>query len=144
MAVASDGTFSNTDHGLLVAFGEFLEQHGLLKELLQVPIPQKAGTFTPQAKLIEFLAGISSGIEYLSDLNEAPHPLARDELVAHWDGSTSPPDPAVDRLPTRPRTGRWTDGHGTDEPPRARRHHAAPWSPSLVACAHPGFFRHAS
>ncbi|MCL4489649.1 MAG: hypothetical protein M1570_16210 [Chloroflexi bacterium] len=83
MAVASDGTFSNTDRGLLVAFGEFLEQHGLLKELMQVPIPQKAGTFTPQAKLTEFLAGIFSGIEYLSDLNEAPHPLARDELVAH-------------------------------------------------------------
>jgi hypothetical protein len=82
MAVASDGTFSNTDHGLLVAFGEFLQQHGLLNQLMQVPIPQKTGTFTPQAKLIEFLAGIFSGIEYLSDLNDAPHPLAYDEQVA--------------------------------------------------------------
>jgi hypothetical protein len=84
MAVASDGTFSNfnTDHGLLVAFGEFLQQHGLLKQLMQVPISQKTGTFTPQAKLIEFLAGIFSGIEYLADLNDAPHPLAHDEQVA--------------------------------------------------------------
>ena len=84
MAVSSDGTrfASNTDHGLLVAFGEFLQQHGLLKQLMQVPIPQKTGTFTPQAKLIEFLAGIFSGIEYLSDLNDAPHPLAYDEQVA--------------------------------------------------------------
>jgi hypothetical protein len=82
MALASDGTLSYTDHGLLVAFGEFLEQHGLLKELMQVPISQKTGTFTPQAKLIEFLAGIFSGIEYLSDLSDAPHPLAPDDLVA--------------------------------------------------------------
>jgi hypothetical protein len=82
MAVASDGTLSYTDHGLLVAFGEFLQQHGLLNQLMQVPIPQKIGTFTPQTKLIEFLAGIFSGIEYLSDLNDAPHPLAPDALVA--------------------------------------------------------------
>ena len=82
MAVASDGIFSNTDHGLLVAFGEFLQQHGLFEQLMQVPISQKTGTFTPQAKLIEFLAGIFSGIEYLSDLNDAPHPLAQDEQVA--------------------------------------------------------------
>lgn len=82
MAVASDGTLSYTDHGLLVALGEFLQQHGLLDQLMQVPIPQKTGTFTPQAKLIEFLAGLFSGIEYLSDLNDAPHPLAHDDLVA--------------------------------------------------------------
>lgn len=82
MALASDGTLLNTDHGLLVAFGEFLQQHGLLDLLMQVPIAQKTGTFTPQAKLIEFLAGIFSGIEYLSDLNDAPHPLAEDDLVA--------------------------------------------------------------
>ena len=82
MAVASDGTLSYTDHGLLVAFGEFLQQHGLLNQLMQVPIPQKTGTFTPSAKLIEFLAGLFSGIEYLSDLNDAPHPLAQDDLVA--------------------------------------------------------------
>jgi len=82
MAVASDGTLSYTDHGLLVAFGEFLQQHGLLNQLMQVPIPQKTGTFTPQAKLIELLAGLFSGIEYLSDLNDAPHPLAHDDLVA--------------------------------------------------------------
>lgn len=74
---------SNTDHGLLVAFGEFLQQHGLLDQLMQVPIPQKTIQHTPQAKLIEFLAGIFSGIEYLSDLNDAAHPLAKDDFVAH-------------------------------------------------------------
>jgi hypothetical protein len=74
---------SNTEHGMLVAFGEFLQQHGLLERLRQVPIGQKMRAFAPQAKLIEFLAGIMSGIEYLQDLNAGPHPLVRDGCVAH-------------------------------------------------------------
>jgi hypothetical protein len=82
MTVTSDGTCNYTDHGLLVAFGEFLRQHGLLDQMMQVPIPQKTRKHTPQAKLIEFMAGIFSGIEYLSDLNDAPHPLAKDDVVA--------------------------------------------------------------
>lgn len=73
---------SNTEHGMLVAFGEFLQQHGLLERLRQVPIGQKTRTFAPQAKLIEFLAGIMSGIEHLQDLNAGPHPLVPDGCVA--------------------------------------------------------------
>ncbi|MGB8648783.1 MAG: hypothetical protein WCF84_26330 [Anaerolineae bacterium] len=80
----------NTEHGLLVAFGEFFQQHGLLPQLLHVPLPQKTRDLLPQAKLVEFLAGIMSGIEYLSDLNDGPRPLATDQTVArawgqdHW------------------------------------------------------------
>lgn len=83
MTTSSDWPFSNTDHGLLVAFGEFLQQHGLIQRLMAVPIHQKTVTFAPQTKVIEFLAGIMSGIEYLSDLNDGPRPLAQDPLVAH-------------------------------------------------------------
>lgn len=82
MVVTSDGTYTQTDHGLLVALGEFLQQHGLLKQMMTIPIHQKTRTHRPQAKVIEFMAGIFSGIEYLSDLNDAPHPLAKDETVA--------------------------------------------------------------
>jgi len=71
-----------TEHGLLVALGEFLRQHGLLEQLRQVPVPQKTHGFKPQDKLIEFLAGIMSGIEHLQDLNYGPHPLIRDSTVA--------------------------------------------------------------
>jgi hypothetical protein len=78
----SAGSISNTEHGLLVAFGEFFQQHGLLKQLMQVPVRQKASVFRPQTKLIEFLAGIMSGIEYLSDLNDGAHPVAKDAVVA--------------------------------------------------------------
>src|SRR3990172_8965133 len=67
---------------MLVAFGEFLDQHGLIDRLMQVPIPQKTRTFAPQTKLVEFLAGIMSGIEHLEDLNDGSHPLAKDQVVA--------------------------------------------------------------
>ena len=50
---------SNTEHGMLVAFGEFLQQHGLLDRLRLVPIGQKTRMFAPHAKLIEFWAGIT-------------------------------------------------------------------------------------
>lgn len=89
MTTFSDWPFSNTDHGLLVAFGEFLQQHGLIQQLMQVPISQKTIRFAPQTKMTEFLAGILSGIEYLSDLNDGPHPLARDTVVAHAWGQKS-------------------------------------------------------
>jgi uncharacterized coiled-coil protein SlyX len=79
---ASEWPTANTDHGLLVAFGEFLQQHGLIDRLMQVPIRQKTRTYAPQTKLVEWLAGIMSGIEYLSDLNDGPHPLAKDAVVA--------------------------------------------------------------
>lgn len=79
---SSDWPAANTEHGLLVAFGEFLQQHGLIGRLMQVPIPQKTRSFAPQTKLVELLAGIMSGIEYLSDLNDGPHPLAKDAVVA--------------------------------------------------------------
>ncbi|MCC6192565.1 MAG: hypothetical protein IT318_26365 [Anaerolineales bacterium] len=78
-----DWPITNTEHGILVAFGEFLQQHGLLERLRQVPVAQKTRALAaPQAKLIEWLAGIMSGIEYLQDLNHGPHPLARDPVVA--------------------------------------------------------------
>jgi hypothetical protein len=74
---------ANTQHGLLVAFGEFLQQHGLIDRLMQVPIQQKTRTFAPQTKLVEFLAGIMSGLEHLEDLNDSAQPLAQDAVVAH-------------------------------------------------------------
>lgn len=73
---------TNTEHGMLVAFGEFLQQHGLLERLRQVPVPQKTHTFIPQDKLIELLIGIMSGIEHLQDLHRGPRPLTKDMAVA--------------------------------------------------------------
>ncbi|MBI5290531.1 MAG: hypothetical protein HY872_01480 [Chloroflexi bacterium] len=73
---------ANTQHGMLVAFGEFLSQYGLIDRLMDVPIAQKTRTFRPQTKLVEFLAGIMSGIEYLQDLNQGARPMVKDPVVA--------------------------------------------------------------
>jgi hypothetical protein len=80
--IPPDWPITNTEHGMLVAFGEFLQQHGLLDRLQQVPIGQKTRGLAPQAKLIEFLAGIMSGIEHLQDLNQQSRPLTCDPVVA--------------------------------------------------------------
>ena len=79
---SSDWPVANTAHGMLVAFGEFLQQHGLIERLMQVPVKQKTRTYAPQTKLVEFLAGIMSGLEHLVDLNDGPHPIATDSIVA--------------------------------------------------------------
>jgi hypothetical protein len=78
----TDWPIANTQHGLLIAFGEFLQQHGLIQRLMQVPIKQKTRAYAPQTKLVEWLAGIMSGMEYLADLNDGPQPLTNDPLVA--------------------------------------------------------------
>ena len=79
---SSDWPIANTEHGLLVAFGEFVQQHGLIERMMQVPVKQKMRTFAPQTKLVELLAGIMSGMEHLADLNDGPHPLAKDSIAA--------------------------------------------------------------
>jgi len=84
-----------TQHALMVAWGEFAYEIGLIPKLLGVPIPQKSVVHTPQGKVLTFLMGILTGITHLKDLNEGPHPLAHDWLairawgldsLAHYSG----------------------------------------------------------
>ena len=79
-------TECQTEHGLLIAFGEFAQHTGLISWLMNVRIPQKVqrqvGAVPPQTKLIELSAGILAGIEYLQDLSLGHHPLAKDQAVA--------------------------------------------------------------
>lgn len=67
-----------TQHALMVAWGEFAQEIGLINKFKQMAIPQKEMVHTPQAKLLTFLMGILTGIEHLKDLNEGAHPLAHD------------------------------------------------------------------
>jgi len=84
-----------TQHALLVAWGEFASEIGLIEQLSQVPIAQKSVVHTPQAKVLTFFMGILTGITHLKDLNEGPHPLAHDWVairawglvsLAHYSG----------------------------------------------------------
>jgi hypothetical protein len=84
-----------TQHALMVAWGEFAHEIGLIPRLLGVPLPQKSVVHTPQGKVLTFLMGILTGITHLKDLNDGPHPLAHDWLairawgfdsLAHYSG----------------------------------------------------------
>jgi hypothetical protein len=70
-----------TQHALLLAWGEFAHEIGLIEALLQVAIPQKSVVHTPPVKLLAFFLGTLSGMTHLKDLNEGPHPLAHDGVV---------------------------------------------------------------
>jgi hypothetical protein len=76
MAELPQGVY--TQHALMVPWGEFAHEIGLIQKLSQVPIPQKSIVHVPQAKVLTFLMGILTGITHLKDLNEGPHPLAHD------------------------------------------------------------------
>ncbi len=71
-----------TQHALLVPWGHFAREIGLLAGIEAVRINQKVYEHTPQAKVIEFLVAILSGAKYLQDISLAAHPLDKDLAVA--------------------------------------------------------------
>ncbi|MDQ5852589.1 MAG: hypothetical protein M3380_11080 [Chloroflexota bacterium] len=71
-----------TQHAMLIIWGHFARTIGLREQLATVPIRQKTVTHAPQDKLLEFLIGLLSGMEYLTDLSAGPAPLVKDPAVA--------------------------------------------------------------
>ncbi len=67
-----------TQHALMVGWGEFATEIGLIDKLSHIRIPVKGVVHAPQAKLLTLLMGILTGITHLKDLNEGPHPIAHD------------------------------------------------------------------
>src|SRR3712207_4918233 len=76
------GDLCPTQHAMLIIWGHFARTIGVRERLAQVPIRQKTVTHTPQDKLLEFLMGLLSGMEYLTDLSAGPAPLVNDRAVA--------------------------------------------------------------
>jgi len=98
MTSYSDWPSENTAHGMLVAFGEFLSQHGVIKRMMRVPIAQKTRTFRPQTKLVELLAGIMSGMKRLEDLNDGARPLVKDKVVVRAWGRRAKPSSIMSKV----------------------------------------------
>jgi hypothetical protein len=73
---------NSTQHAMLIVWGQFGREIGLVDRLRQVYVPQKRVVRAGQEKLIEFLVGLLSGVEYLTDLSESAAPLMRDHEVA--------------------------------------------------------------
>src|SRR5690348_2730350 len=71
-----------TQHALLVIWGHFAQEIGLLDQLAGVPIREKTVRQAPTAKLLTLFLGLLSGIEFLRDLTRCPTPLYRDPALA--------------------------------------------------------------
>jgi hypothetical protein len=77
-----------TQHGLLVVWGRFAQEIGLISGINAVKLAQKTYDHSPQAKALEFLVAILSGAKHLQDISLAAHPLDKDLVLARAWGQT--------------------------------------------------------
>lgn len=71
-----------TSHAMLVPWGLFAQQIGLIERLREAPVAQRTRDHTPQDKVIEFFVATLSGCPYLQDISQGAHPLDQDQVVA--------------------------------------------------------------
>jgi hypothetical protein len=71
-----------TQHALLIPWGQFAQEIGLISGIEAVKLSQKVYEHSPQTKVLEFLVAILSGAKYLQDVSLAAHPLDKDIAVA--------------------------------------------------------------
>ncbi|MDO8970876.1 MAG: hypothetical protein Q7U74_09325, partial [Saprospiraceae bacterium] len=78
-----------TQHALLIPWGQFAQGIGLIAGIETVKIKQKTVEHTPQTKVLEFLVAILAGTKHLQDISRAAHPLDQDTAVAKaWGRAT--------------------------------------------------------
>jgi hypothetical protein len=73
----------HTEHALLVLLGQYAQHLGLIKALMDVPLHQQTRTYSPQAKVLEFLVATLAGLPHLEDISRDGRPLDQDQAVAH-------------------------------------------------------------
>lgn len=83
-----------TDHAMLVAWGHFARQFGLVEALMNVPLPQKTVEHAPQTKLLQLLVATLAGCAHLQEMAKGPHPLINDRAVAAAWGQPAWADPS--------------------------------------------------
>jgi hypothetical protein len=71
-----------TQHAMLVVWGLYAEQLGLISRLEGVKLKQKTRRHRPQTKVIEFLVAMLAGLPHLQDISRSAHPLDQDKVVA--------------------------------------------------------------
>jgi hypothetical protein len=78
-----------TQHAMLVIWGLYARQIGLVQALEQVKLKQKIRTHRPQTKVLEFLVAILAGLPHLEDISRSAHPLDQDQVTAVSWGQTA-------------------------------------------------------
>lgn len=71
-----------TTHAMLVAWGAYAQELGLVDRLNEVELKQRSRVHRPQTKVLEFLVAILAGLPHLQDISRAAHPLDQDQMVA--------------------------------------------------------------
>ncbi len=71
-----------TQHAMLVIWGIYARQMGLVQAIEQVKLKQKTRLHRPQTKVLEFLVAILAGLPHLKDISRSAHPLDRDPITA--------------------------------------------------------------
>ena len=71
-----------TQHAMLVIWGLYARQIGLVRAIEQVKLKQKTRTHRPQTKVLEFLVAILAGLPYLKDISRSAHPMDQDQVTA--------------------------------------------------------------
>jgi hypothetical protein len=84
-----DQTLVETEHGLLVAYGRFAQQTGLIDAFERLPYKMKTVEHGPEDKAAELLAHILAGGMHMNELAKNAHPLVRDQAVAKAWGQDS-------------------------------------------------------
>jgi hypothetical protein len=71
-----------TQHAMLVIWGLYARQLGLVQALEAVKLKQKTRIHRPQTKVLEFLVAILAGLPHLQDISRSAHPLDQDPVTA--------------------------------------------------------------
>jgi hypothetical protein len=66
-----------THHAMLVAWGLFAQNIGLIQAIEAVTLHQKTVEHSPQTKVLEFFVAILAGLQHLQELSRSAHPIAR-------------------------------------------------------------------
>lgn len=71
-----------THHAMLVAWGQFAQSIGMIRDIEAVALHQKTVEHSPQTKVLEFFVAILAGLQHLQDLSRSAHPIDQDQAVA--------------------------------------------------------------
>lgn len=71
-----------TQHALLIPWGRFAHEIGLVAAIEAVKLHQKTYVHTPQRKVLEYFVAILAGLRQLQEISQASHPLDKDVAVA--------------------------------------------------------------
>lgn len=71
-----------THHAMLVAWGQFAQSIGMIRDIEAVVLHQKTVEHSPQTKVLEFFVATLAGLQHLQDLSRSAHPIDQDQAVA--------------------------------------------------------------